>query len=89
MENGQQEVQPSITLVRTWSKFPEYISQIDTLQRSYGHYQRMESQQEVQAPGGEGNQDKGKSSHYPSYKRTIEPDRDYSDSFRLKRSRLT
>ncbi|MBW0489861.1 hypothetical protein O181_029576 [Austropuccinia psidii MF-1] len=49
----------------------------------------MESQQEAQTPGGEGNQDKGKSSQYPSYRRTIEPDRAYSDSFRLTRSRPT
>ncbi|MBW0466469.1 hypothetical protein O181_006184 [Austropuccinia psidii MF-1] len=61
----------------------------DTLQRSYGNHQRMKSQQEVQTPGGEGNQDEGKSSHYQSYRRTIEPDRAYSDSFRLRRSRPT
>ncbi|MBW0527004.1 hypothetical protein O181_066719 [Austropuccinia psidii MF-1] len=69
MENGKQEVQPSITLGRTWSKFPEYMSQGDTLQRSYGNSQMMEFQQAVQTPGGEGNQNKGKSSHYPSYRR--------------------
>ncbi|MBW0464667.1 hypothetical protein O181_004382 [Austropuccinia psidii MF-1] len=40
-------------------------------------------------PGGELNQDKGESSHYPSYRRTAEPDRAYSDSFRLTRSRPT
>ncbi|MBW0461409.1 hypothetical protein O181_001124 [Austropuccinia psidii MF-1] len=87
MEHGQQEVQPSITLGRSWSKFPEDMSQRDALQRSYGNHQRMESQQEVQTPGGEGNQDKGKSSHYQSYRKTVEPDRAYSDSFRLTRSR--
>ncbi|MBW0476000.1 hypothetical protein O181_015715 [Austropuccinia psidii MF-1] len=32
----------------------------------------METQQEFQTPGGEGNQDKAKTSHYPSYRRTIE-----------------
>ncbi|MBW0594114.1 hypothetical protein O181_133829 [Austropuccinia psidii MF-1] len=89
MEHGQQEVQPSITLDRTWSKFPEDMSQIDTLKRYYGNHQRMESQQAVQTPGAEGIQDKVKSSHYPSYRRTIEPDRDYSYSFRLTRSRPT
>ncbi|MBW0590586.1 hypothetical protein O181_130301 [Austropuccinia psidii MF-1] len=47
----------------------------------------MESHQEVQAPGVEGNQDKGKSSHYGSYERQIEPDRSYSYSFRLTSSR--
>ncbi|MBW0498175.1 hypothetical protein O181_037890 [Austropuccinia psidii MF-1] len=38
-------------------------------------------------PGGEENQDKGESSHYLSYRRTAEPDRAYSDSFRLTRIR--
>ncbi|MBW0480690.1 hypothetical protein O181_020405 [Austropuccinia psidii MF-1] len=37
--------------------------------------------------GGEGKQDKGESSHYPSYRRTPDPDRAYLDSFRLTRSR--
>ncbi|MBW0489878.1 hypothetical protein O181_029593 [Austropuccinia psidii MF-1] len=41
----------------------------------------------IQTPGGKGNQDKGESSHYPSYRRTTDPDRAYSDSFRLTRSR--
>ncbi|MBW0563645.1 hypothetical protein O181_103360 [Austropuccinia psidii MF-1] len=43
--------------------------------------------QAVQTPGGEGKQDKGESSHYPSYRRTIDPDREHSDSFRLTRRR--
>ncbi|MBW0481074.1 hypothetical protein O181_020789 [Austropuccinia psidii MF-1] len=89
MEHGKQEVQDSITLGITWSKFPEVMSQRDTLQRSYGNYQKLESQQEVQTPGGEGNQDKGKSSHYPSYRTRIEPARAYSHSRRLTRSRPT
>ncbi|MBW0495658.1 hypothetical protein O181_035373 [Austropuccinia psidii MF-1] len=49
----------------------------------------MESHQAVRTPGGEGNQDKGESIHYPIYRRTAEPDRAYSDSFRLTRSRPT
>ncbi|MBW0557406.1 hypothetical protein O181_097121 [Austropuccinia psidii MF-1] len=61
--------------------------QRDTLQRPYGNHKRLESHQAVQTPGGEGNQDKGESIHYPSYRRTTEPDRAYSDSFRLTRSR--
>ncbi|MBW0522676.1 hypothetical protein O181_062391 [Austropuccinia psidii MF-1] len=89
MEHGKQEVQPSITLGRTWSKLPEDMSQRDTLQSSYGNHQRMESQQAGQTPSGEGNQDKGKSSHYPSYRRKIEPERAYSDPLRLTRSRQT
>ncbi|MBW0506281.1 hypothetical protein O181_045996 [Austropuccinia psidii MF-1] len=44
-------------------------------------------QKTVQASGREGNQDKGESSHYPSYRRTAEPDSKYSDSFRLTRRR--
>ncbi|MBW0560656.1 hypothetical protein O181_100371 [Austropuccinia psidii MF-1] len=47
----------------------------------------LESHQAVQNPGGEGKQDKGESSHYSSYRRTADPDRAYSDSFRLTRSR--
>ncbi|MBW0470581.1 hypothetical protein O181_010296 [Austropuccinia psidii MF-1] len=82
MEHGQQEVQPSIPLGRTWSKLPE-----DMFQRPYGNHQRLEPHQEVQTPGGEGNQDKGESSHYPSYRRTANPDRECSDVFRLTRSR--
>ncbi|MBW0464088.1 hypothetical protein O181_003803 [Austropuccinia psidii MF-1] len=56
-------------------------------QRPYGNQQRLESHQAVQTSGAEGNQDKGESSQYPSYKRTADPDRAYSDSFRLTRSR--
>ncbi|MBW0528017.1 hypothetical protein O181_067732 [Austropuccinia psidii MF-1] len=87
MEHGQQEVQPSIPLGRTWSKFPADMSQRDILQRSYGNYQWFESHQAVQTPGGEGKQDKGETSHYPTYRRTADQDRAYSDSFRLTRSR--
>ncbi|MBW0537131.1 hypothetical protein O181_076846 [Austropuccinia psidii MF-1] len=87
MEHEQQEVQPSIPLGRTWRKFPEDMSQIDRLQRPYGNHQRLEPHQAVQTPGGEGNQDKGELSHYPSYIRTADPNRAYSYSFRLTRSR--
>ncbi|MBW0469003.1 hypothetical protein O181_008718 [Austropuccinia psidii MF-1] len=89
IEHGQQEVQTSIPLGRTLSKFPEDMSQRHTLQRSYDHHKRMAFHQAVQSPGGAGNLDKGKSSHYPSYRRTAEPDRAYSDSFKLTRSRPT
>ncbi|MBW0575993.1 hypothetical protein O181_115708, partial [Austropuccinia psidii MF-1] len=87
MEHGQQEVQPGISLGRTWSKFLEDLSQRDRLQRPDGNHQRLESYQAVQTPGGKGTEDKGESSHYPSYRRTVNPDRAYSDSFRLTRSR--
>ncbi|MBW0516923.1 hypothetical protein O181_056638 [Austropuccinia psidii MF-1] len=87
MEHGKQEVQPGISLGRAWSKFPEDLSQRDRLQRPYDNHQRLESHQVVQTPGGEGKQDKGESSHYPSYRRTTDPDRAHSDSFRLTRSR--
>ncbi|MBW0487369.1 hypothetical protein O181_027084 [Austropuccinia psidii MF-1] len=87
MEHEQQEVQPGIPLGRTWSKLPEDLSQRDRPQRPYDNDQRLESYQEVQTPGGEGKQDKGKSSQYTSYIRTTDPDRAYSDSFRLTRSR--
>ncbi|MBW0565019.1 hypothetical protein O181_104734 [Austropuccinia psidii MF-1] len=89
MENGQQMVEPSITLGRAWSMFPEDMSQRNILQRPYGNNQKMESHQSVQNPGGEGNQDKGESSHYPTYRRNAEPDRAHSDSFKVRRSRQT
>ncbi|MBW0507726.1 hypothetical protein O181_047441 [Austropuccinia psidii MF-1] len=87
VEHGQQEVQPGIPLGRTWSKLPEDMSQRDRLQRPYGNHKRFESHQAVQTPGGEGKQDKGESSHYPSYRRTADPDRAYSYFFSLTRSR--
>ncbi|MBW0514608.1 hypothetical protein O181_054323 [Austropuccinia psidii MF-1] len=87
MEHGQQGVQPSISLGRTWSKLSEDLSQRDRLQGPYGNHQRLESQKAVQTPGGKGKQDKGESSHYPSYRRTVSPDGAYSDSFSLTRSR--
>ncbi|MBW0555857.1 hypothetical protein O181_095572 [Austropuccinia psidii MF-1] len=83
MEHGQQEVQPRIPLGRTWRKLAEDMSQRDRIQRPYGNHQILKYHQAVQTPGGEGKQDKGESSHYPSYRRTANPDREYSDSFRL------
>ncbi|MBW0485107.1 hypothetical protein O181_024822 [Austropuccinia psidii MF-1] len=59
------------------------MSQRETIQRSYGNHQRIESQQEAKTPGGKGSQDKGESSH----ERTTEPDREYYDSLRLTRSK--
>ncbi|MBW0497095.1 hypothetical protein O181_036810 [Austropuccinia psidii MF-1] len=47
----------------------------------------LESHQEIQTSGGDGNQHKGESSHYTSYRRTDDTDRAYSDSFRLTSSR--
>ncbi|MBW0522331.1 hypothetical protein O181_062046 [Austropuccinia psidii MF-1] len=87
MELGQQEVQPSIPMDRTWRKLPEDMSQRDNLQRPYGNHQKSESHEALQTPGGEGKQDKGESSHYPCYRRTPDPDRAYSDSFKLTSSR--
>ncbi|MBW0520273.1 hypothetical protein O181_059988 [Austropuccinia psidii MF-1] len=77
MEHWQQEVQPSISLGRTWRKLPEDLSQRDRLQGPYGNHQRLESYQAVQTPQGKGKQDKGESSHYPSYRRTVYADRAY------------
>ncbi|MBW0487259.1 hypothetical protein O181_026974 [Austropuccinia psidii MF-1] len=54
MELGQQEVQPGISLGRTWSKLPEDLFQTDRLQRPYHNHQGLESHQEVHTPGGEG-----------------------------------
>ncbi|MBW0562608.1 hypothetical protein O181_102323 [Austropuccinia psidii MF-1] len=87
MEHGHQGLQPGIPLGRTWSKLPEDLSQRYRIHRPYGNCQRLESHQAVQTPGGEGKQDKGESSHYPSYRRTADQDGAYSDSFRLTRRR--
>ncbi|MBW0475216.1 hypothetical protein O181_014931 [Austropuccinia psidii MF-1] len=85
MEHRQQEVQPSISLGRTWRNLPEDMSQ--RLQRPYGSHQRLEFHQEFKTPGGEVKPNEGESSHYPSHRRAADPNRAYSDSFRLKRSR--
>ncbi|MBW0547841.1 hypothetical protein O181_087556 [Austropuccinia psidii MF-1] len=69
------QVQPGISLGRTWRKFPEEMSQRDRLQRPYCNHQRLESYQAVQTAGGKGTEDKGESSHYASYRRTANPDR--------------
>ncbi|MBW0483431.1 hypothetical protein O181_023146 [Austropuccinia psidii MF-1] len=76
MPHGQQEVQPGIPWGRTWNKLPEDMSQRDRHQRPYGNNQRLESHKVVQTPGGEGKQDKGELSHYPSYRRTTDPKRE-------------
>ncbi|MBW0591432.1 hypothetical protein O181_131147 [Austropuccinia psidii MF-1] len=89
MNHGKQDVEPSIPLGRTWRKFPEDMSQRYTLQESHGSHQRMESQEAVQTPGGGHSQYKGKQTQNPSYRRTIEPDRAYSGSLQLTRSRTT
>ncbi|MBW0461516.1 hypothetical protein O181_001231 [Austropuccinia psidii MF-1] len=67
MEHVQQEVQPGISLGRTWRNFPEDLSQRDRLQRPYDNHQRLESHQSVQTPGGEGKQDK-LSSGFPPFR---------------------
>ncbi|MBW0592068.1 hypothetical protein O181_131783 [Austropuccinia psidii MF-1] len=54
MEHGQHEVQPIISLGRTWSKFTEDMSQRDRLQVPFDNDQSLESHQAVQTPGGEG-----------------------------------
>ncbi|MBW0472635.1 hypothetical protein O181_012350 [Austropuccinia psidii MF-1] len=50
VECRQQEVQTGIPPGKTWSKFPEDMSQRDRLQRPYCNHQRLESHQAVQTP---------------------------------------
>ncbi|MBW0592036.1 hypothetical protein O181_131751 [Austropuccinia psidii MF-1] len=59
MKHGQQEVQPDISLGRTWSKLPEDLSQRDRLQRPDANHQRLESYQAVQTPGAKGTEVRG------------------------------
>ncbi|MBW0591784.1 hypothetical protein O181_131499 [Austropuccinia psidii MF-1] len=42
IDHGQQEVQPSIELDKPWSKFPEDMSQRETLQIFHCNHQRCE-----------------------------------------------
>ncbi|MBW0559441.1 hypothetical protein O181_099156 [Austropuccinia psidii MF-1] len=87
MEHGQQELLCGIQLGRTGSKLPEDLPQRDIFQITYDNHQRLESHQAVKTPGGERKQDKGESSNYASCRRTADPDREFPDSFRLRRSR--
>ncbi|MBW0475215.1 hypothetical protein O181_014930 [Austropuccinia psidii MF-1] len=83
MENRKQDVQPSITLGRTWIKMPEDMSQRDNLQRPYKNYKIWNPKRNFQTSIGKGRNNKCESRHYPSHRRPIEPEREYSDSFRL------
>ncbi|MBW0527597.1 hypothetical protein O181_067312, partial [Austropuccinia psidii MF-1] len=56
MDHGKQEAQPGIPLDRTWSKFPEDLSQRDILWRPYGNHPTLASYQAVQTPESEGKQ---------------------------------
>ncbi|MBW0491251.1 hypothetical protein O181_030966 [Austropuccinia psidii MF-1] len=50
MGHGQKEVQPRISLGRTWRKFPEDMSQRDQLQRTYGNDQRNQQISDQESP---------------------------------------
>ncbi|MBW0495579.1 hypothetical protein O181_035294 [Austropuccinia psidii MF-1] len=66
-------------LTSHWAELGERFKKIclkkDILQRTYGNNPRLESHQKFQTSGGKGNQDKGESSHYQSYRRTADPHR--------------
>ncbi|MBW0516811.1 hypothetical protein O181_056526 [Austropuccinia psidii MF-1] len=77
-------------LASHWEEIGANVQKIclrDRLQRPYGNDQTLKSHQKAQTSGGEGNQDNRESSHYPSYRRTADRNREYSDSFRLTRGR--
>ncbi|MBW0533300.1 hypothetical protein O181_073015 [Austropuccinia psidii MF-1] len=61
----------------------------DIIQIFHGNNKRMEFQEAVLTPGGNCREDKGESSQYPRHRRMTESDREYSDSFRLTRSKPT
>ncbi|MBW0488914.1 hypothetical protein O181_028629 [Austropuccinia psidii MF-1] len=79
----------SFNLASNLAELEASYQKICSKEMLFGNFQRMGSHQAVQNPGGEGSHDKGETSHYPSYKRTAEPDRAYSDSIRLTWSRPT
>ncbi|MBW0473724.1 hypothetical protein O181_013439 [Austropuccinia psidii MF-1] len=84
IEHGKQDVLSSFTLGRTWSKLSE-----DMPQRPYENHQRLQSQQEIQTLRREGSQNKGESSHNTGYRGAMDPEREYSDSLKITRSRTT
>ncbi|MBW0521477.1 hypothetical protein O181_061192 [Austropuccinia psidii MF-1] len=78
MKHGNKEVQPGLIMGKTWGKLPEGMFQRDIFQRPY-----------VQTLRRERSQDKGETSHSPGCRGEMEPERAYSGSFRLMRSRTT
>ncbi|MBW0462097.1 hypothetical protein O181_001812 [Austropuccinia psidii MF-1] len=84
---SKQDVQPAFTPGGTWGNILEDISQRKISQRPYGNHQRLDSQQPVQTLRREGKQEKEEPSHNQGYRRAMDPEREYSDSFRLTRSR--
>ncbi|MBW0507885.1 hypothetical protein O181_047600 [Austropuccinia psidii MF-1] len=75
--------QPGFKMSRTRGKLPKDILQRDSLQITYENHQQLEHKQTVQALRGGGSQDQGQPSHYPGYRGAMEPEREYSDSFKL------
>ncbi|MBW0475963.1 hypothetical protein O181_015678 [Austropuccinia psidii MF-1] len=64
-------------------KLPEDMSKRDIFQRTYGNYQDLEPQKAVKTLIREGSQDKGESSQNTGYRRGMELERAFSDSFGL------
>ncbi|MBW0469331.1 hypothetical protein O181_009046 [Austropuccinia psidii MF-1] len=89
VKNGTHKVQPGFTLSITRGKLPEDISQRVVFQRAYGNYPRLESQHTIQTLRREGSQNQGESSQNPGYRGSMEPERAYSDFFRITRRRPT
>ncbi|MBW0573622.1 hypothetical protein O181_113337 [Austropuccinia psidii MF-1] len=89
MEHGKQDIQPGFKFGTIWRKLPEDMSERYIFQRPYGNHQRLESQEAVQTLRGKGSQDKGGLSCNPRYRREMDPERAYSDSFMLTRIRKT
>ncbi|MBW0472389.1 hypothetical protein O181_012104 [Austropuccinia psidii MF-1] len=84
MENRKQYFQPGSTLGRTWVKLPEDISQ-----RTYQNHKRLESKQEIKTLRRVGSQNKGEAKNNPGFRGAMNPERAYSESFMLTRSRKT
>ncbi|MBW0559164.1 hypothetical protein O181_098879 [Austropuccinia psidii MF-1] len=63
--------------------------QRDISQKPFEDHQRLESQQVNKALRREGSQKQGESSHNTGFRGEMEPEREYSNSSRLTRSRPT
>ncbi|MBW0539572.1 hypothetical protein O181_079287 [Austropuccinia psidii MF-1] len=88
MGEERQGIKNRIPLERT-RKYWEYLTQKDILQRTNEIHQRVKFKQEVQTSERKGSQYHIQSSYYLCHRREMEPEREYSDFLRIKRSGQT
>ncbi|MBW0575191.1 hypothetical protein O181_114906 [Austropuccinia psidii MF-1] len=82
MENSRQVIKPRISLETTLNKLPGNVSQQEILERTNGNKKRIV----FKTVGRKDIQDQRQSCYYPGHRREGEPEREYSDSFRVTKS---